>query len=262
MIFCTLKSLMEDYGVTQTRLSEATGITRPTLVQLMKNENQNIKYDTIDKLCEFFNIELDELIKKTKYEIKYSGSQLKSTEYQGTPYFEVLIIIDDIKFIFQGYKTNSLIELICDVEPRVFMKYFTNDIDEEIFKNYLKAFNIKQRIISDIGEEESKGIIFKIRVLDNKKVIINLKDVLNKKGLSIKEIHEKTGISRNTLSMMANDKTNGIQFDTLASLLEVLDCTVSELIEYTNIHTFNKIEVTEMNDIKAKIHCSLNDRLL
>lgn len=67
---------------------------------------------------------------------------------------------------------------------------------------------------------------------------INLKKILEEKDISIKEIYEKTGISRNTLSMMANGKTTGIQFDTLEKLLSVLDCEIEELIIYNqqNFH--------------------------
>src|SRR5699024_827507 len=112
MIFCTLKSLMEDYGVTQTRLSEATGITRPTLVQLMKNENQNIKYDTIDRLCDYFNIDMDDLIKRSKYEIRYESSQIKyhdTHEYKrGYPemYIESFITIGKNQFKFISNDLN------------------------------------------------------------------------------------------------------------------------------------------------------------
>lgn len=64
-------------------------------------------------------------------------------------------------------------------------------------------------------------------------ITINLRNVLEKKDISIKEIFEKTGISRNTLSLMANGKTTGIQFDTLEKLLGVLDCDIEDLITYS-----------------------------
>lgn len=53
MILCTLKNYMKLFGATQSQISEKTGITRPTLLSLIRNDNKNIKYDTIDELCNF-----------------------------------------------------------------------------------------------------------------------------------------------------------------------------------------------------------------
>ena len=51
MIFNTLKILMNDYGITQTKISEQTNITRPTLLSLIRNENKSIRYDVIENIC-------------------------------------------------------------------------------------------------------------------------------------------------------------------------------------------------------------------
>ncbi len=62
MIHCRLKELMEENGVTQTDISIATGISRPTLLAILKDEAQSLKFSTIDKLCDYFNISMNELI--------------------------------------------------------------------------------------------------------------------------------------------------------------------------------------------------------
>lgn len=49
MIKCRLKELMKIYEVNQTELSEETGISRPTILSLIKNEAKGIKFDTLDK---------------------------------------------------------------------------------------------------------------------------------------------------------------------------------------------------------------------
>lgn len=38
MILCTLSKYMDMFGVNQSKLSKETGITRPTIVSLLKNE--------------------------------------------------------------------------------------------------------------------------------------------------------------------------------------------------------------------------------
>lgn len=53
---------MKDKNITQTEIIDATGITRPTLIQLMNNDSNGIKFSTIEKLCDFLNVSMNELI--------------------------------------------------------------------------------------------------------------------------------------------------------------------------------------------------------
>ena len=47
------------------------------------------------------------------------------------------------------------------------------------------------------------------------------------------ELHELTGISQNNLSLMANGKSNGIQYNTLDKILLATNTTIDELLEQT-----------------------------
>lgn len=62
MIKCKLNELIEQRGVTQTEIANATGITRPTLLSLIRNDAQGIKFNTLEKLCEYFNVNISELL--------------------------------------------------------------------------------------------------------------------------------------------------------------------------------------------------------
>ncbi|WP_339035444.1 helix-turn-helix transcriptional regulator [Mammaliicoccus sciuri] len=66
MINCRLKELMEMKGVTQTDISNATGITRPTLLSLIRNDAQSIKFSTLESLCDYFNIEIQDFLVSDK----------------------------------------------------------------------------------------------------------------------------------------------------------------------------------------------------
>lgn len=64
---------------------------------------------------------------------------------------------------------------------------------------------------------------------------------MDEKGLSIQDVYEKTGISRNTISLLYNGKSKGIQLSTLNKLVNYLDLfSVSELFvnetDYSDIH--------------------------
>lgn len=65
-------------------------------------------------------------------------------------------------------------------------------------------------------------------------ITMNLRDVVDSKGLTMTEVHKNTGISKNTLSTMANGLNKGIQFDTLDKLLEFLEVEVEDLILFTS----------------------------
>ncbi|WP_270748136.1 helix-turn-helix domain-containing protein [Enterococcus lactis] len=59
---------------------------------------------------------------------------------------------------------------------------------------------------------------------------INLKNILKKKGKTMTWLHEQTKISKNTLSLISNNSSKGIQFDTLEKICLSLDITPNDLI--------------------------------
>lgn len=62
------------------------------------------------------------------------------------------------------------------------------------------------------------------------------------------ELHELTGITQNTLSLMANGKSNGIQFNTLEKIIKALDCSLDELFTVTGIPFEVYVELEEVKD--------------
>ncbi len=58
----------------------------------------------------------------------------------------------------------------------------------------------------------------------------NLSTLMGKKRYSIKDIHEKTGLSRNTISNLYNDKATRIDFTTISRLCAVFGCGIEELL--------------------------------
>ena len=80
---------------------------------------------------------------------------------------------------------------------------------------------------------------------------------MDREHLSIQEVYEGTGISRNTISQLYNGKSKGIQFETLTKLVEYLDVEPEELfaekIEYTRLEPS-----IELEDVVNEIH-SLQD---
>lgn len=74
-----------------------------------------------------------------------------------------------------------------------------------------------------------------ISLMGGDKVIrMRLKEILNSKGINITELHERTGISKNTISLMVNDKSKGIQYDTLAKILNATNSKLEDMLEVVN----------------------------
>lgn len=58
----------------------------------------------------------------------------------------------------------------------------------------------------------------------------NLSTLMGKYRYSIKDVHEKTGLSRNTISSLYNDKATRIDFETVLRLCCLFKCDVNELL--------------------------------
>jgi putative transcriptional regulator len=54
---------------------------------------------------------------------------------------------------------------------------------------------------------------------------------MGEKRIKISELADMTGLHRNGITKLYNEKTDGIKFDTLEKLCRALDCSVGELIE-------------------------------
>ncbi|WP_239734158.1 helix-turn-helix transcriptional regulator [Mammaliicoccus sp. H-M33] len=77
-----------------------------------------------------------------------------------------------------------------------------------------------------------------------------LKEIMKSKGLKISDLNEATGISRNSLSLLINGKSQGIQFENLEKIASELSVEIGDLFE----RVFNnlEIELDEKEEIYVK----------
>lgn len=66
MIQMRLHILMAEKRITQKQLSEATGIRQPTISAYCNETYKHIVKEHIEVLCDYFNCDLEDLIKYTK----------------------------------------------------------------------------------------------------------------------------------------------------------------------------------------------------
>lgn len=58
----------------------------------------------------------------------------------------------------------------------------------------------------------------------------NLRVLMAKHKMNIKDVHERTGMSRTTISKLYNETSSTISFETIESLCKLFDCTIDELL--------------------------------
>lgn len=63
-------------------------------------------------------------------------------------------------------------------------------------------------------------------------VILTIKDVLIKRGMSMYKLSNLTGIKYDVISNYCNNKIQRIYKDVLAKICYVLDCSLADIIKY------------------------------
>ena len=59
----------------------------------------------------------------------------------------------------------------------------------------------------------------------------NLSLLMGIKKANIQTVHEQTGLTRNTISNLYNEKTTRIDYETIDKICEYFNCQVGELLE-------------------------------
>jgi putative transcriptional regulator len=65
----------------------------------------------------------------------------------------------------------------------------------------------------------------------------NLRILMARDRLSIQEVHEKTGLSRTTISKLYNESSAKIGLDTIAALCKLFNCGVEDLLYLEDIES-------------------------
>ena len=65
---------------------------------------------------------------------------------------------------------------------------------------------------------------------DENKMKNNLLVLLAKKGMTVKDLSEKTGLSMPTLYSIKNENCKSVKFDTINKICTALECSVDDFI--------------------------------
>ena len=177
-----------------TRISNDTGISRPTLNALTRDDGKGIQYDTLNVLCNYFSVTPCEFFSYIPYDIKYNFEVIdeqgeviaQRDELEDTMQKKALLFInvfdnkglkkhtfEILYFVLTTYNTtvdvdvNNFGEIISEIKgnsSKVILdqKQFENGDNEFIV--FLKEFEVQwqTKIIDDIMQYMTKDINKKI----------------------------------------------------------------------------------------------------
>lgn len=206
MIFCTLNKLLKDNGITQTKIAEKTGISRPTLLSLLRNDNQSIRYETIEELCNYFDINMDQLLIHSNIDMEYKETKV----YEDTSIsiqtdgeiasFSVVssFLIDGIKYDFENdVIINNLdvtetlninggknLELTCSLNLDSLLVSKVDHsllIDKDIFELFINVFDIDKKIINSLPFTIFDTVSLEFEIIKNveKRSIDSIKEFID-----------------------------------------------------------------------------------
>ena len=226
-ILCTLKKLIEDNNKTQSEISDATGITRPTLLSLIKNENKSIRYETINQLCKYFGINMSELLVYSPVNVELKEILIEEFPFsiyiplnEGEMSYSVSIIyeIDNIEFEFDtnlnvSKKTNSLkptnkVFFSSIIYEDELAKLNSKEFDLNFIKLYNDTIDLDSIIKNNLKE---KGLNTDFYFKDYKVEIRTMernnkteKEIRNESLKSIEQAIENNDFSKDELSILKN----------------------------------------------------------
>ncbi len=72
-----------------------------------------------------------------------------------------------------------------------------------------------------------------------------LSTLMGAKRYSIQDVHDHTGLSRNTISNLYNDKATRIDYETAEKLCKLFECTMDDLFVISGVENMKSSEVIE-----------------
>ena len=101
-----------------------------------------------------------------------------------------------------------------------------------IFTQILLTLRMKLRIIKElkrnvVGFLDSYTLVQKGEIMA---IRSTLSSMMGKYRYTIQYVHEQTGLARNTISNLYNDKATRIDFDTLDRLCSFFECDIADIL--------------------------------
>lgn len=182
MVVCNLAVLAAARGVSMSKISRKTGISRVTLSALEKNNLKGVQLDTIDRICMYLQVKIEELFSVYPFNIEVcsvtTDNNLKAIDieciytdisHEKTPFFlsgdyseMQYISFDDLDKGDPPSKYSFSVE----IDPGALLNAYNDPVDDEVER----LFDIWLRNIPDnarrvIAMQIEDGIAFALEAV-------------------------------------------------------------------------------------------------
>lgn len=154
MILCNLQNILADKRTNISKVSRETGISRTTLTSLCSNTCQGVQLETVNTLCRYLDIGVEQLFLFSKYDL-YVRSGLPYLEIEKIPKEE----LGEIRIIIQ----YSEQKVECKINADLYIHYeknYINWIDVELsfqdpddFTGYKEEITAQNRLLHKMLSE-------------------------------------------------------------------------------------------------------------
>lgn len=146
MIKNNFNELMAQKKLKITRVSNDTGISRPTLTSLTRGESKGIQYDTLNTLCNYFNITPCEFFDYIPYEFTIKIIDTDNKAIKDFNYNEKNLNIKEYELFINVLNTKGII-----------VKTYSLNCFLAIAKISIPTIINEELTLSDLGEERYIG---------------------------------------------------------------------------------------------------------
>lgn len=155
MITTNLKNLLDNKKISINKLSNETGLSRPTLTSLMNNESKGIQFDTLERLLDYFEISLSDFFNVYHEEITFSFYSTvplsKTKEIENAPFSKT-----ETNTKFVEVNPSQMIPYICKITiDEKIGELFSATIVPILDNNKVVAIGLLFYRADESGEEQS-----------------------------------------------------------------------------------------------------------
>ena len=152
MIRCNLAILLAERNLRITKVSKDTGISRTTLTSLSSNKAQGIQFDTINTLCNYLNVNPNQLITHSPIDVKLKRVLIEDLEINNCS-TDNSIKPTSLDLTIEITKKGRPFK--CYTSGCIYVKAYNEDLYNEETGEYDKILSIsKLEIFIDLYSEE------------------------------------------------------------------------------------------------------------
>lgn len=156
MVISLLSKLLDEHNLSVLKLSKSINISRPTLTALINNTSKGIQFDTLDKLCRFFNVPINKIL--LLFDVTDCSVSVPDLTSDVLPVdkhvYSAIIKISDYELSALCTISSNGNDITVEVEPRT--RFISEDT--EYLLNVLNTVGIKQQLIEHLENEFYKYI--------------------------------------------------------------------------------------------------------